>query len=88
MSKKDELTIVLWLNSNTSPNLEDDDTATDHRDGIYIFDDYSAGKLFTQGVSVYPSVHPDFLSKVIVITNGANYLTMMIISANTQSIVC
>ena len=65
MSKKDELTIVLWLNSNTGPNLEDDDTGTDHRDGIYIFDDYSAGKLFTQGVSVYPSVHPDFLSKVL-----------------------
>lgn len=32
-------------------------------DGIRIFDGVSASRLFSQGVSVYPSVHSDFLSK-------------------------
>ena len=62
MSKKDELTIILWLNSSPDDN---DNGAGSHKDGIFIYDDYSAGKLFTQGVSVYPAVHPDFLSKVM-----------------------
>lgn len=32
-------------------------------DGVRIFDEYATGLLFSQGVSVYPSVHPDFLSR-------------------------
>lgn len=70
MSKKDELTVILWLNS--SP---DDNGTGSHSDGVYIFDDYSAGKLFTQGVSVYPAVHPDFLSKVIL--NPVNGISLL-----------
>lgn len=51
-----EIAIIIWL----SP-LED--TEENESDGLLIYDDYSAGRLFSQGISVYPSVHPDFLSR-------------------------
>lgn len=62
MSNKDELTVILWMN----PTDEDRNSRGEEEealDGVRIYDDLTAGKLFSQGISVYPSVHPDFLSK-------------------------
>ena len=41
----------------------DQDEDEDANDGVRIFDSQAADCLFAQGVSFYPSVHPDFLSK-------------------------
>ncbi len=49
----------MWLN----PASARAETAAAGEDGLRIFDDFAAGRLFSQGVSMYPSVHPDFLSK-------------------------
>jgi hypothetical protein len=57
MSNKDEITAVIWLNP-TDQNDEGSDN-----DGLLIYDEFAAGQLFSQGISVYPSVHSDFLSR-------------------------
>lgn len=51
--------MVLWLNPHT-PASEFSNAGSD---GLRIYDESSAGKLFSQGVSVYPSAHSDFLSR-------------------------
>lgn len=44
----------MWLEQRQQESAED---------GVRIFDAQAADCLFAQGVSFYPSVHPDFLSK-------------------------
>lgn len=56
---KDDLNVVLWL----SPSSTQASAANNAFDGLRIYDESSAGKLFSQGVSVYPSAHCDFLSR-------------------------
>lgn len=58
-ANNDDLTVVLWLNP-ASPASEFSNAGGD---GLRIYDESSAGKLFSQGVSVYPSTHSDFLSR-------------------------
>jgi hypothetical protein len=60
LSNKDELSVVLWMSPLT---VDDNENEDDSSDGILIFDEFAAAKLYSDGVSVYPSVHPDFLSK-------------------------
>ena len=55
----DDLNVVLWLNPH-SPASEFSNAGSD---GLRIYDESSASKLFSQGVSVYPSAHSDFLSR-------------------------
>ena len=57
--------MVLWLSPQwpTESELEQGGTAQSHSDGLRIYDEASAGKLFSQGVSLYPSAHSDFLSR-------------------------
>lgn len=43
--------------------LGDQEEEESPEDGVRIFDAQAADCLFAQGVSFYPSVHPDFLSK-------------------------
>ena len=67
-ASKDDLHVVLWLTptwSSSDSAVEDPSTAPAQRgvDGLRIYDEQSAGKLFSQGVSVYPSAHCDFLSR-------------------------
>ena len=52
-----EVTVVLWLDPYAVP--ASDETRSD---GLLIFDTSAAGCLFSQGISAYPSAHPDFLS--------------------------
>ena len=61
---------MLWLNpgwSSAEVNEKIKDalgkTVELGTDGLRIYDETSAGKLFSQGVSVYPSAHSDFLSR-------------------------
>lgn len=56
---KDDLIVVLWL----SPSSSQPAAPSNAFDGLRIYDESSAGKLFSQGVSVYPSAHCDFLSR-------------------------
>jgi hypothetical protein len=53
----DELYAVLWLNPFAVPS--DGNVMSD---GIEIYEEASSGMLFAQGISIYPSVHPSFLS--------------------------
>ena len=60
---------MLWLNpgwASAEVNEKTKDAlgkSTVGTDGLRIYDETSAGKLFSQGVSVYPSAHSDFLSR-------------------------
>ena len=64
IANKDDINVVLWL-SPSSPSAEADQmhTAAVGRDGLRIYNEASTGKIFSQGVSVYPSAHSDFLSR-------------------------
>jgi hypothetical protein len=53
--------VVLWLSPQETTTS--DSTTAAERDGLRIYSEASAGKLFSQGVSVYPSAHSDFLSR-------------------------
>jgi hypothetical protein len=66
LANKDDLIVVLWL----SPHEEESDLVQIDQqriaagvDGMRIYDETAASKLFSQGVSVYPSAHSDFLSR-------------------------
>lgn len=50
---------MLWLN----PPSTQSPAPSSAFDGLRIYDESSAGRLFSQGVSVYPSAHCDFLSR-------------------------
>jgi hypothetical protein len=52
VGNRDELVLILWL----GPQIQ-------NNDGLLIYDSRTADCLFSQGISKYPSVHPDFLSK-------------------------
>lgn len=52
--------MVLWLGPTSPPSQT---SAATSSDGLRIYDESSAGRLFSQGVSVYPSAHCDFLSR-------------------------
>jgi hypothetical protein len=56
-----ELAVVIWLSPQTT--FPGDRSPLSASDGLRIYDGSAASKLFSQGVSVYPSVHSDFLSK-------------------------
>lgn len=66
LANGEELVAILWLNptygSNTAASvaLEGQPPV---EDGLRIFDDFAAGRLYSQGVSIYPSAHSDFFSK-------------------------
>jgi len=49
---------VLWLNPLTSGAGSETES-----DGLRIYDDVATSTLFSQGVSIYPSAHVDFLSR-------------------------
>lgn len=53
MANANELIVVLWLNQ------RDSETG---KDGLHVFDSFSSSTLFSQGISLYKTVHPDFLS--------------------------
>lgn len=57
-ANKDDINVVLWLSPQAAAT-----SAAAGRDGLRIYNEASAGKLFSQGVSVYPSAHSDFLSR-------------------------
>lgn len=61
-ASKDDLNVVLWLNPQW-PTDNEPEQSGDGSDGLRIYDEASAGKLFSQGVSLYPSAHSDFLSR-------------------------
>lgn len=72
LGKKDEIVVILWLNPTSMTSEQqrkqeeqnnEDPSIMHHNDGLRIFDEFSLNILYTQGVSVYPSVHSDFLSK-------------------------
>ena len=57
---------ILWLNPATGSSsaaavVSEGQPAIE--DGLRIFDDFAAGRLYSQGISVYPSAHSDFFSK-------------------------
>ena len=56
-----ELAVVIWLGPQTEFPIGGN-PASDS-DGLRIYDHIAASKLFSMGVSVYPSVHSDYLSK-------------------------
>ena len=68
-----EITAILWLSPDYPADGAEQELSPDSEgegeddggggDGLRVYDDFSAGRLFSQGVSVYPSVHPDFLSR-------------------------
>lgn len=53
---RNEIVGVLWL---TGPALHE----SIGEDGLRVYDPLAADCLFGQGISFYPSVHPEFLSK-------------------------
>lgn len=55
--------MVLWLSPQWPTETETESDPEELSDGLRIYDETSAGKLFSQGVSVYPSAHCDFLSR-------------------------
>lgn len=59
MANEDEIMVVLWLNPLTSSG----DGSAKENDGLRIYDDVATATLFSQGVSIYPSAHVDFLSR-------------------------
>lgn len=64
LANKDDVNVVLWLNPQTAAEEQTSRSGTGtNRDGLRIYNEASAGKLFSQGVSVYPSAHSDFLSR-------------------------
>jgi hypothetical protein len=54
LGNREETILILWLNGDASSQVSD---------GLIVYDSRAADCLFSQGVSKYPSVHPDFLSK-------------------------
>lgn len=52
--------MILWL---TPEHPASEQPAVAGQDGLRIYDESAAGRLFSQGVSVYPSAHCDFLSR-------------------------
>lgn len=57
---------IIWLNPSSGSNTAASVAAEGQpaiEDGLRIFDDFAAGRLYSQGVSVYPSAHSDFFSK-------------------------
>jgi hypothetical protein len=60
-ANNDDLNVILWLSPQSPADTTQD--ASLAQDGLRIYDEASAGKLFSQGVSVYPSTHSDFLSR-------------------------
>jgi hypothetical protein len=63
MGKTHETVVVLWLSPDREAVEVEDQRDTAQEDGLRIFDEYAASKLFAQGVSEYPNVHSEFLSK-------------------------
>lgn len=55
--------MILWLTPNQPASDEQGQDGQDGQDGLRIYDESAAGRLFSQGVSVYPSAHCDFLSR-------------------------
>jgi hypothetical protein len=53
---RNEVIAILWV---TGPNRID----YKEEDGVRVYDPLAADCLFGQGISFYPSVHPEFLSK-------------------------
>ena len=65
IANKEDFLAVLWLSPQTA-SAESDGDVIDHArgsDGLRIYSEASASRLFSQGVSVYPSAHSDFLSR-------------------------
>lgn len=52
LANRDEIAIVVFLNERQGAN-----------EGLILYDSKTADCLFSHGISKYPSVHPDFLSK-------------------------
>eukprot|EP01034_Spumella_vulgaris_P023136 gene23136-29329_t len=63
MGKTHETVVVLWLNPSAAAPETEEQTTSASEDGLRIFDEYAASKLFSQGVSEYPNVHSEFMSK-------------------------
>lgn len=59
MANEDEVLVVLWLN----PLSSSGEGSEKENDGLRIYDDVATATLFSQGVSIYPSAHVDFLSR-------------------------
>jgi hypothetical protein len=57
-----EINVVIWLNPFATPTTTGDEDEDNTTDGLRIYDVSAAGCLYSQGISAYPSVHPDFLS--------------------------
>ena len=57
IGNRNEVVAVLWLSG-----AKNDHSATE-KDGLRVYDPLAADCLFGQGISFYPSVHPEFLSK-------------------------
>ena len=67
--------MVLWLNSDSDPV----DESTEADDGLKIFSDDIFAMLLSNGVSVKPAIHPDFLSSSstgLNLVQGAPYLKL------------
>ncbi len=63
MGKTHETVVVLWLSPHKEAVEVEEQSSAVQEDGLRIFDEYAASKLFAQGVSEYPNVHSEFLSK-------------------------
>lgn len=50
----------MWITP-TDDNLPENND--DNEDGLRVCGDYAANKLFSEGISIYPSVHTEYLSK-------------------------
>ena len=61
MANENEVLVVLWLNPMTDEKATEQKVAND--DGLRVYDDIATATLFSQGVSIYPSAHVDFLSR-------------------------
>lgn len=61
MANEDEVMVVLWLNPLSSSSSGEG--SEKENDGLRIYDDVATATLFSQGVSIYPSAHGDFLSR-------------------------
>eukprot|EP01038_Epipyxis_sp_PR26KG_P005866 gene5866-8090_t len=65
MGNREEVTAVIWLNPMEEAVIINPDITPPsfYSDGLLICAQTTASKLFSKGVSVYPSTHSDFLSR-------------------------
>lgn len=83
LATDDEFFAVLWLNQ-LAIEFDDDDTQLPQDlDGLHIFESSTTSALYTKGISIYPSFHPNYLS----IKSGLNIDMYELFSSKSSEVV-